>query len=242
MDSARRTKASPTALPRFTQPQNLRMEPTPIKIQTPRTARYYMAGELSPHTEEVWMVFHGYGQLGSYFIRHFQPLATAQRAVVAPEGLSRFYLGDNQWERVGATWMTKEDREDEIADQQTYLDAIWQQVTAQAPNVKRVVVLGFSQGVATAWRWVDQTSQLPGVQHFIAWAGMAPAEYNRLPQRTGMKIWVVYGNQDPFITPERTEAIRQIIAGAGLPVSELAFEGGHVMDADTLQQIVKQIA
>ena len=59
-----------------------------------RTARYQQLGELSAATRRVWFVSHGYGQLAAYFMRHFAFLAEADPStvVIAPEGLSRFYL------------------------------------------------------------------------------------------------------------------------------------------------------
>jgi hypothetical protein len=61
------------------------------------------------------LVTHGYGQLAKTFIRRFEPIMDAQTLVVAPEGLSRFYWGGFDGPVV-ASWMTREDRLDEIAD------------------------------------------------------------------------------------------------------------------------------
>ncbi len=47
--------------------------------------------------------------------------------------------------------MTKEDRENEIADYVDFLDAVFGEVVTPGA---RVTVLGFSQGVATAARWL----------------------------------------------------------------------------------------
>src|ERR1051325_10016453 len=52
-----------------------------------------------------------------------------RRRLVAPEGLSRFYLSERATERrVGASWMTREDRLAEIADYLGYLDAVYDDV------------------------------------------------------------------------------------------------------------------
>ena len=82
-------------------------------IRVPRTARYHVLGD--PATARmVWVLLHGYGQLARFFLNKFEGLEDGL-LIAAPEGLSRFYL-DAQHQRVGATWMTREDREHEIGD------------------------------------------------------------------------------------------------------------------------------
>jgi hypothetical protein len=77
-------------------------------------ARYSRLGEINDDTEQVWFVIHGYGQLAHYFIRKFALLENKNTCIIAPEGLSRFYVnelkegGFRNSDRVGATWMTKE--------------------------------------------------------------------------------------------------------------------------------------
>src|SRR2546425_6931053 len=95
------------------------------QFSTSRSARYFTLG--SPqHAADVWLVCHGYGQLASRFLERFRPLEAERRCIVAPEGLSRFYLTDSPAERrVGASWMTREDRLHEIDDYVRYLDGVY---------------------------------------------------------------------------------------------------------------------
>src|SRR5260370_684450 len=119
-------------------------------FSTPRSARYFTLGSPQGATD-VWIVCHGYGQLASRFLERFRALESERRCIVAPEGLSRFYLTENPSERrVGASWMTKEDRLHEIDDYVRYLDTLHTQVV---PGNARVTALGFSQGTATVCRW-----------------------------------------------------------------------------------------
>ncbi|MCZ8216519.1 MAG: phospholipase, partial [Cyclobacteriaceae bacterium] len=75
-------------------------------------ARYQTLGKLDANTRKVWFVLHGYGQLAEYFLRKFKSLEAQEIFVIAPEGLSRFYMEDvtrrsqGGSQRVGATWMT----------------------------------------------------------------------------------------------------------------------------------------
>src|SRR2546423_15678273 len=95
-------------------------------IGVTRSARYFTLGTSSGEVEEVWFACHGYGQLAARFLEKLRVLDDGRRHLVAPEGLSRFYLTEIPSERrVGATWMTREDRVAEIADYVRYLDAVY---------------------------------------------------------------------------------------------------------------------
>jgi len=207
-------------------------------IQVTRTARYYTLGELTPDTQHVWWVLHGYGQLAKYFIRHFEPLAERGAFVIAPEGLSRFYVGSN-WERVGASWMTKEDRLTEIADQMAYLNLVYQGIYPAKPTFQ-THLLGFSQGTATAWRWLNQ-AQL-AVRNLVLWAGMIPQELHQpLPDHPKMNVYACYGRKDPFFSEEKVNTIRGLIEGSHLSMRYFEFDGEHTIHAETLIQIADEI-
>ncbi len=128
----------------------MRSEPSEHHITVARTARYFTIGD--PAATEIWFVCHGYGQLAARFLKRFEPITEGARLVVAPEGLSRFYVGSGERrdQPVGATWMTREDRLHEIADYVKYLDAVYADVVGDGPAPGRVRALGFSQGAATA--------------------------------------------------------------------------------------------
>ena len=111
-------------------------------------ARYHQLGELNTKTKHLIFALHGYGQQSKYFIRKFRSLVEYGICIIAPEGLNRFYL-EGYSGRVGATWMTKEDRETDILNYLRYLNAIYAQLTTHSV---KVTILGFSQGAATESR------------------------------------------------------------------------------------------
>src|ERR671916_364026 len=120
-------------------------------ISVTRTARYYTLGAPVMAPREIWFACHGYGQLAGYFARHFEAIDDGTRLIVVPEALSRFYFGDPRASRgidsiVGATWMTREDREREIEDHVGYLDALYASIRRRRGRARaHVTVLGFSQ-------------------------------------------------------------------------------------------------
>ena len=121
-----------------------------VRIAVARTARVFCIGPPIASASRVLYALHGYGQLPAYFLRKFEPLAEAGWTVVAPEGLHRFYTEGTSG-RVGASWMTREDRATDIGDYLAYLAQV--QERFPLPSNGRAVLLGFSQGVATAARW-----------------------------------------------------------------------------------------
>src|SRR5688572_17903685 len=104
------------------------MTPREHRIHVRRSARFYTLGDPGPELKECWLVCHGYGQLAGRFAQSFAHITSPQRCLIFPEGLSRFYLDDEMRHKVGASWMTKEDREAEMADYVAYLDAVYEQV------------------------------------------------------------------------------------------------------------------
>ena len=224
--------------------ENANAQPHHISVR--RTARYFTLGTLSPATREIWFVVHGYGQLAEYFIRHFRGLDDGTRYIVAPEGLSRFYV--KEWTRVGASWITKEDRESEMDDYLEYLksleERIWgelEQSGGKRENV-RIWTLGFSQGVTTLTRWIVLGGLL--ADRLICWAGGFPAEIDLAAHKNlfeRMKTTFVIGTEDEFITPEGLAKQQAHIAEAGLHLDFVSFEGAHVMNTEVLKVTVEHL-
>jgi predicted esterase len=212
-----------------------------VAIEVPRTARYYVAGGGEAPPDECWVVLHGYGQLAGRFVRHFAPLAGPARVVVAPEALSRFYLeGTGRTHaaaRVGATWMTREDRLHEIADQRRYLDRVCDDALARWPGVApRLVVVGFSQGAATAVRWAAAATR--PIARIVAWAGTLPQELDA-PAAAALdgRLTMLAGLHDEVTPPERVREELARLETLGLVAPVRWYEGGHRIDAAVLREI-----
>jgi len=201
-----------------------------------KSARISLLGEPSAKTEKLWLVLHGYGQLAPYFIRKFQSIDDGKTVVVAPEGLHRFYLKGYSG-RVGATWMTKEDRLTDISDNHAYLNQIWNYFTALCPNA-RLGLIGFSQGAATAVRWFCQTPSPP--QKLIIWSGAFPEDLNwfeDIPTLNRVQPTFVLGDNDEFYDESRIAEHTAWMISTGLDFNVIRFTGGHDIHADTLLDI-----
>lgn len=189
---------------------------------------------------ELWIVLHGYGQRADRFLRRFRSIAGTERRVVAPEGLSRFYL-DERYERVGASWMTREDREHEIEDTVAWLDSLAAHLRERDGVPPRTVVLGFSQGAPTAGRWLARGRTR--ADHLICWgAGLPhdvdPGVFRELHAR--LELTLVVGEHDALVPPERIDAEASRLEQLGIPFTLLHYGGGHDIDAPTLEALAGQ--
>ncbi|PYP17820.1 MAG: esterase [Gemmatimonadetes bacterium] len=207
-------------------------------LTTSRTARYFTVGSLE-EAAELWIVCHGYGQLASRFLERFGPIADDQRCVVAPEGLSRFYLTENPAERrVGASWMTKEDRLHEIDDYVRYLDALYDHV---ATGKDKVIALGFSQGSATVCRWTMLGAAR--IDRLIVWGGEVPPDPDLGERRAAerlrhARLTLVFGHRDEFFTPKIVAATEARLRDHEIPYELVSFEGGHEIHPATLWKLL----
>jgi predicted esterase len=211
-------------------------------VTVTRTARYYTFGDVGPSTYDVWIACHGYGQLAAEFVARLTALRAPERLVVAPEGLSRFYLerarsGSHATSPVGASWMTREDRAAEIGDQVAYLDAIVDAFKARASQPLHLTALGFSQGVATVCRWLAHSRTR--AERLVCWGGVMPDDIlsGDIRMFRTTRIWLVAGSRDEFATPERLNDTASTMRRVGLQVTQLSFDGGHRLDDETLVRL-----
>ncbi len=207
-------------------------------LRVPRTARVATLG--SPDAaSEWWIVLHGYGQLAADFIEPFEAVATSDRCIVAPEALSRFYVdGLDTHETVGASWMTRDAREDEIQDYLRYLDRVVEHLRppGAAPTIR---VLGFSQGAATASRWAlhgDTT-----VDRLVLWGGALAHDLDLEAHAAllrQMDLTLVLGTDDPYVTDEHRSVVRAQLARHNIPATVHTFEGGHHLNREMLVTLI----
>ncbi|HEY9044689.1 MAG TPA: alpha/beta hydrolase [Ohtaekwangia sp.] len=207
-------------------------------------ARYFQLGTITPSTRQVWFVLHGYGQLAQYFIQKFKVLQEHNICVIAPEALSRFYLEDvtsrmqTGNNRVGATWMTKENREMDIQNYVVYLNTLYHHVMASASAIP-VTMLGFSQGSATISRWV--TDEKVNFQRLILWAGIFPPDMNIDESKRVLhnkETYIVYGKSDPFLNDSRFAEMNTIASSLAITPQVITFDGKHDIDSSTLLKFI----
>ena len=207
-------------------------ESSPLRMSTlatTRTARYAMAGSAAVSARRWWMGLHGYGQTAASFLKPVAPVVPADTLCVAAEGLNRFYRemprpDGSHLQRVGATWMTRENREDDIADTVAWLSRLHTHVLADLPlgAATPFGLLAFSQGVATALRHdVDG-----GVLRTLL---------------RDTRLVVVTGLRDPFVTDASVAEMRQTLAEWKLEAEWKTFDGEHHLDAPLLGALLEEL-
>jgi predicted esterase len=208
---------------------------------TTRTAHYYTLGYPGPGTRYYWLACHGYGHLAGDFINDFNSVADDETLIVAPEALNKFY-----WNGFGgppvAAWMTSHQRLDEIEDYVNYLHNLHKSMLSQLPAKTKIILFGFSQGVATVCRFIARCN--PDFHELVLWAGQLPQEldasaFGRLMNHR--PVHVALGNADPFATQESIAEQTDFMKKAGLNIQKLDFEGKHFIPATAIQELRSRI-
>ena len=211
--------------------------PQHYQIPITKTARFSSLGEPSESIREVWFVLHGYGQLAADFITEFEPLLDEQRLIIAPEALSRFYI-KRKPSQVGASWMTRECREQEIGDYLAYLNQVALFVFDMLERKVTSTVLGFSQGATTASRWVT-IGRFPA-KKLILWGGDIAQDLNLTehgPVLNRMSPTFVVGDQDHYLDQDKLEKEEHRLRTHSISYELITFEGGHEINREALLAI-----
>lgn len=204
------------------------------KLPFYKTYRYEVSNQ-ELEFDTVLYALHGYGQLAKYFIRKFSKVFE-NVLVVTPEGPHRFYLqGANG--RVGASWMTKEAREDDIEDNIHWLNKL-DKVITEKYQPKRRILLGFSQGGATAARWYHKgTVSFDGM---ILWACVFPPDLNpEVEIKSVSNQHFVIGSDDEYYQGESQEELISFFRNKGYQIHQ--FEGKHDINVELIVKLLLQI-
>lgn len=217
-----------------------------VSRTTQKTARYALLGTQPERAQRVWFALHGYGQLVPRFVRHFAAIIPPDTCLIAPEGLSRFYLASpspdgGHLQRVGATWMTREEREHDIADNIRWLDTVYDDVVGD--RIVPVGVLGFSQGVATATRWI--AAGHPRVDAFVAWAGTLAHDVPPHALSTALvhaQVAVVRGTRDELMSEDAAASLLGTLQQIAPRTALHRFDGGHQLEGALLSMLLESLS
>ncbi len=171
-----------------------------------------------------WLVgFHGYAQSAAIFLpgllRADPDSSWLVASVQAPHP---FYTKS---EDVVANWMTREDRELAIADNTAYSATVLDQLEAEFGAPRAIVLAGFSQGVAMAYR-----AALNGrrrIDTLFTVGGDTPPELRDGGAQPWPRVVMLTGESDAWYTPARLASDAALVRAAGAEVHEQVFAGGH---------------
>lgn len=201
------------------------------------TNTYETLNNLTDTTKNVWIVFHGIGFLSRFFLRYFDTLEPNENYIIAPQAPSKYYL-NGEYKHVGASWLTKENTEQETENLIAYINAVL--AIEKIPSTCSIFFLGFSQGVSVAMRYLARTQF--SCDKLILYAGGIPNELKKSDftylTEHKTKIISVLGNTDAYLTPERLTVEREkmkAIFGDGY--ERISFDGGHEVNKEIIQNL-----
>lgn len=209
-------------------------------IKTPKSARYATYGILSERTRYFWIAMHGSHMVCEQMISKFKDFDPEEHFIVAPEGLSRFYHRGFSGEVV-ATWMTSRDRLHEIEDFSNYLTALYHAFPFPKNQNVKTILLGFSQGGTSAFRWLHARNI--SLDCVIAYACWIPEDIDLRASASDLnkiKLIYTYGDQDEFINESRIEQLSKIIDENKLQVHWEPCEGTHRIDQNQLMVLFEK--
>ena len=164
---------------------------------------------------------HGYGQNAAIMLEELRriPGADAWR-LVSVQALHRFYTRGDQ--AIAASWMTREDREQAIADNIEYLDKVV--AAAGGPSASPIVFVGFSQGASMAARAAVGGRRRPA--GLVMLGGDIPPDVREHVFAAWPPTLIGCGNRDEWYGA-RVESDVAFLRERGVAHELVRFQGGH---------------
>jgi len=199
------------------------------------TNSYATINSLTEKTKNIWFVCHGMGFLSRYFLRYFNGLNAEENYVIAPQAQSKYYIPP-KFKHVGASWLTKENTLKETENVMQYFDAVFE--AEQLPKDKNLIILGYSQGVSVAMRYVAKR-KLPCSQLVLHSGGipkeLTPEDFSFLKAKVSM----IYGTEDEYLNEERilheTQRANELFGNA---LEIIPFEGKHIVNVELINALM----
>jgi predicted esterase len=176
-----------------------------------------------PDADPPWPLlvgFHGYGEDAAAHLEALARIPGARAWLIASvQALHRFYTRDR---RIVASWMTRQDREHEIADNVDYVGRVLRQVRMEYRTRAPLVFAGFSQGGAMAYR----AALHHAADALIVLASDVPPDVIASSQPLP-PVLIGRGLEDDWYTDAKMAADLDALAAIRGRVETCIFEGGH---------------
>jgi predicted esterase len=182
----------------------------------------YLVSQPQTEPEALLLGFHGFGELAETSMVALQRLAEGRPWLLAAiQGLHPFYRRNGE---IVASWMTSLDRELAIADNIDYVSSVVTELLRRWPSSNRIGCVGFSQGVAMAYRAAAGMG-FP-CQALLSMAGDVPPEL-RAGERPLPSVLLARGSEDSWYSAGKVETDRSDLESQGVAVEMCLYTGGH---------------
>jgi predicted esterase len=181
---------------------------------------------------------HGYAQNADEMMEMLRGIPSGEQWTrVSIQALHRFYRG--RAEVTVASWMTRQDRDVMIGDSVAYVDAAIAAV-AGARAIERLAFVGFSQGVAMAFRAAVLGARKGDA--VLALGGDVPPELLADPGVTFPHVLLARGTRDEWYTRAKLDADETALRMRGARVDTLTFDGAHEWHRDFAARAASALA
>ncbi|HXI12496.1 MAG TPA: phospholipase [Thermoanaerobaculia bacterium] len=184
----------------------------------------YLVDDTATDSENLLVGFHGYGENADIQLEVMRRIPGSDRWILCSvQGLHWFYNLKNQ--RIAASWMTSQGREEAIRHNIDYVRRVMDQVRSKHPAIRRIVYLGFSQGAAMAYR---AAAHLPDRRSGVVVLGgdLPPDVAAGRPLELGA-VLIGSGTLDQFYGEAKSTEDARRLTDAGVAVDLFQFDGGH---------------
>lgn len=193
-------------------------------IETRVHGRYLVDRGASRESAPLLVGCHGYAENADLHLDKLRRIPGAEEWLLcAVQGLHRFYnpkTGD-----VIASWMTSQGRERAIDDNVRYLAGVVAETRRRHGTSDRLVLAGFSQGVAMAYRAAARSGfECHGL---ILLAGDVPPDVATSAAAGLPPVLLGRGTEDAWYTEEKMAQDLDTLGRLGVEVETCVFDGGH---------------
>lgn len=184
----------------------------------------YLVSAGSGRNPSLLIGFHGYGETAEEELARLRTIPGSDRwTIVSVQGLHCFYR--RRTNEIVASWMTRQNRELAIEDNMAYVTSVVDVLCREYSIAPTIVLTGFSQGVAMAFRAAASLS-LP-VAGVIACGGDLPPELNAVQLQRIPAALIGHGARDEWYTPAKLASDEQRLRTAGVSVRVVELDASH---------------
>lgn len=168
--------------------------------------------------------FHGYAENAEVQAARMSAIpGTDEDWICSIQALHPFYR--TRTGEVVASWMTKFGREQAIRENRGYVDRVLDSLRERVPERIPLILYGFSQGVAMAYRAAASQKHPPAA--LISLGGDVPPDLAAEELRGLPHVLVGRGDRDRLYSEETFQKDLQKLESAGVRVTPCPFEGEH---------------
>lgn len=203
--------------------------PVLLHVETPVHGRVLISPPADGPSRGLLVGLHGYAENARIQFDRLHQVGASGWLVCSIQALHPFYTRSDG--EVVANWMTSLDRQMAIHENRHYVEIVLQRLRTQFAQPTELVLCGFSQGAAMAYR--AAVAQPPGTTGVVAVGGDIPPELDSPMLGRLKSTLVARGMRDHHYPAEKMDGDLRRLAEARVPTCTYTFDGGHLW-VDTL--------